>query len=228
MKLENLSVSQLFLILAAIILVAPLLLNLPSLDPIFDFSNSGPIGDTIGGVTAPFINAIAAILVFVAFKEQVKANKLIQEQQYFQYIIEQTHRLENDVIKLAQIWDSITIDLDSARRTLNNYDNKIQTSYFIQSSRLNEAIYIATNIQMVVELIERVESNNDFLLKKLQVLYRMLYYHKFSRIKVVFTSLNEMTSSTKYLEQDLVMRIDAINKKLIKEEVNATQSATVV
>lgn len=36
---------------------------------------TGFIGDTIGGITAPFINGISAILVYIAFKEQIKSNE---------------------------------------------------------------------------------------------------------------------------------------------------------
>lgn len=41
---------------------------------IADFSKTGQVGDTIGGITAPFIACVAAILTFRAFWEQYKAN----------------------------------------------------------------------------------------------------------------------------------------------------------
>ncbi len=45
-----------------------------------DYKHTGAIGDTIGGITAPFVNGAAAILVYLALKEQVKANNLVVEQ----------------------------------------------------------------------------------------------------------------------------------------------------
>jgi hypothetical protein len=42
----------------------------------FDFSKTGQIGDTIGGITAPIINLIGAILVYLSFKAQVRANRI--------------------------------------------------------------------------------------------------------------------------------------------------------
>jgi len=42
---------------------------------IFNFSNTGQIGDTIGGIMGPFIAIIAAILTFIAFWAQYKANE---------------------------------------------------------------------------------------------------------------------------------------------------------
>ncbi len=40
-----------------------------------DFSNTGQIGDTIGGITAPFVNLLAAFLVYKSFSAQILANK---------------------------------------------------------------------------------------------------------------------------------------------------------
>lgn len=42
----------------------------------YDISAAGTVGDALGGITAPFINLLAAILVYVAFKAQVRANKI--------------------------------------------------------------------------------------------------------------------------------------------------------
>lgn len=42
----------------------------------FDFSQTGQIGDTIGGITAPIINVIGAILIYLSFKAQIRANKI--------------------------------------------------------------------------------------------------------------------------------------------------------
>lgn len=44
------------------------------------FLNTGPIGDTIGGITAPISGLLGAYLVFLALKAQVKANDKIQDQ----------------------------------------------------------------------------------------------------------------------------------------------------
>jgi gas vesicle protein len=39
-----------------------------------DFSKTGEIGDTIGGTLAPLVGLIGAILVYISFREQYKAN----------------------------------------------------------------------------------------------------------------------------------------------------------
>lgn len=44
------------------------------------FTNSGQIGDTIGGTTAPFIGLLSAVLVYRALQAQIKANEIITKQ----------------------------------------------------------------------------------------------------------------------------------------------------
>ncbi len=61
-----------------------------------DFSESGPIGDTIGGILGPFIAIAAAILTFLAFWVQFKAN----EQQKRDLRIE---RFENKFYELLKL-----------------------------------------------------------------------------------------------------------------------------
>lgn len=52
---------------------------------IISFSiETGAIGDTIGGITAPIVNLIGAILVYFALKAQITANSIIQDQIDFQ------------------------------------------------------------------------------------------------------------------------------------------------
>jgi len=42
----------------------------------WNFSDTGQIGDTIGGITAPIINLIGAILVYISFRAQIEANRI--------------------------------------------------------------------------------------------------------------------------------------------------------
>ena len=64
------------------ILSFPMLLTAPYIWKLkfFDFSETGQIGDTIGGITAPFIGLLSAVLVYLSFLKQSEANKLISDQ----------------------------------------------------------------------------------------------------------------------------------------------------
>ena len=86
MNFKKLTINQLLIILGLVILFIPPIVSNVYISDFLDFTNKGGIGDTIGGITSPFINALAAVLVFIAFKEQVKANQLLKEQHYYQHI----------------------------------------------------------------------------------------------------------------------------------------------
>jgi len=66
----------LFLLASVVISFTPFLFTQFQVIEGLNFDNTGAIGDTIGGITAPFINMFAAFLVYLALKEQVKANQI--------------------------------------------------------------------------------------------------------------------------------------------------------
>lgn len=97
-------------ILLLVIFIAPWLFTRASFFD-FDFEGTGQIGDTIGGITAPFVNLLAAFLVYKSFTAQIKANvdqrnnhneqiKLIRQEQSLTSINELYDRLEIEISKL--------------------------------------------------------------------------------------------------------------------------------
>ena len=62
------------LVFSILTFIAPKLFILPGLD-CFDFSETGQIGDTIGGITAPFLGFLSVILLYFTLKEQQDFNK---------------------------------------------------------------------------------------------------------------------------------------------------------
>ena len=72
-----------------------------------DFTNTGEIGDTIGGIMNPFVGLASIIVMFLAFYMQFKANKLMQSQfernqfenQFFEML--KTHKENSNVITLT-------------------------------------------------------------------------------------------------------------------------------
>ena len=43
---------------------------------LFDYSLTGQIGDTIGGIASPIIGLMGAVLVYLSFREQIEANTI--------------------------------------------------------------------------------------------------------------------------------------------------------
>ena len=92
--------SMLFFII--IICALPSLLTLPG---ILDFTETGQIGDTIGGIMGPFIAILAALLTFIAFWAQFDANReLIKENR--------RNHFENRFYKMLDIHLENVVDLN--------------------------------------------------------------------------------------------------------------------
>lgn len=97
------------------ILIAPTILTLPACASIFDFSESGQIGDTIGGITAPIVSILGSILVFWALKAQIDANNIVQSQIKEQWDRENLNLLCDRLIKSI---DGFSIEYeDNSKKT---------------------------------------------------------------------------------------------------------------
>ena len=103
-----------FLIVAFLICCLPWLLTKHSW---LDFTSTGEIGDTIGGIMGPFIAIAAAGLTFIAFWVQYKANI----QQRHDIAIE---RFESNLFEMIHIQQEIT--------------NELLVEYFNETKQLRE------------------------------------------------------------------------------------------
>lgn len=65
------------LIIIAVSGIAPWLFTQPGS---IDFTETGEIGDTIGGTMSPFVGIAGVLMTFVAFMMQVRANEIQREQ----------------------------------------------------------------------------------------------------------------------------------------------------
>ncbi len=100
----------LLLVGGLVILIMPVLLTGEYFHDRFNYTNTGQIGDTIGGITAPFMNLIGAFLVFYALQAQVKANELIQYQIDKDTIDKEC---ENESQNLNQLYSYLTESINS-------------------------------------------------------------------------------------------------------------------
>lgn len=93
------------LLLLALIITVPIILSY--FNSSLGFNSSGEVGDTIGGITAPFVNLLAAYLVFKSFTAQIKANsqqrddhneqmKQLEKEHSFNYISNLFNLIKND------------------------------------------------------------------------------------------------------------------------------------
>lgn len=81
-------------------------------------ADTGAIGDTIGGITAPFINLLAAFLVWISFREQVKANKMLSSETSYNF----TKALINDLRSTFDITQKNTFNVYVTNMTDSKFD----------------------------------------------------------------------------------------------------------
>ncbi|GEM_PF-2115150 len=99
-----------FLVIGAILIAVSLVIvfTRPALSSFFDFSSTGPIGDTIGGITSPLFNLLGAILVFLSFREQYRANELqvnaLNSSRAFENIEKMLNEINREIQNLEYSW----------------------------------------------------------------------------------------------------------------------------
>lgn len=198
----------LMIIIALIIMFVPWILTRESILP--DFSKTGQIGDTIGGLTAPFLNGLAAILVFIAFKEQVKANELFRKQFEYDKINNQIDRVSDKNIDLNQLLTQLQ----------NNHQqisaNQLNSKAYI--SLLNEILYFSSDFEICLSMVDSYSDDRKLLWKKLYFLFVIRHKDSFVNIHTELQKAVGLTNHDGYIVeiqlqvQRLIENINEVNK----------------
>lgn len=109
---------------------------------VIDFSNTGQIGDTIGGIMNPFIGIAGVAAMFAAFYMQAKANKLITDQfekaqfenQFFELL--KIHKENSNAIERSTFNGSHGFE-----GLVNEIHSQYNTRRGINLSKTNEEIF---------------------------------------------------------------------------------------
>jgi hypothetical protein len=120
-KEQNLTfLSKIFIFIAGILLlfsfIAPIIFTNNSSK--WDFSGTGEIGDTIGGIMNPFIAIGGVIMTFLAFYMQVQANKL-QREQFFKSL--NKNNIDEKIDSFYKL-NLISLDIDN---TIKDVDKRV-------------------------------------------------------------------------------------------------------
>lgn len=121
----NINTSVLLFIIFCIFLLPIILLPTNILDFL---DGKGEIGDSIGGFTAPFIGGLNAILVYMAFKQQIKANKLLENFEREKMIIDAINWLREDKYEIGKLTDEI-------EKNAKDFEEKIIEISFMNFSK---------------------------------------------------------------------------------------------
>lgn len=111
--------------------IAPYIFTASSCCNRLDFTGTGTIGDTIGGIMNPFIAIAGVITTFLAFRMQVEANN-IQKLQFLQSLQKEENKEKLDSLNNLQI---LELDLEN---TIKNIDENVgNIREFINASEKN-------------------------------------------------------------------------------------------
>ena len=93
-----------------IILLSPFILTGHNFWSRLDFSQTGEIGDTIGGITAPIVNLLGAVLVYLALKAQIEANLILKRQLDEEKIKD---NIQNQTDEINQLYYNLKESIDN-------------------------------------------------------------------------------------------------------------------
>ena len=218
-KTNQFKTSYIIIVILAIILIVPFLLSLPAFVPWLDFSKSGEIGSLIGGVTAPFINGLAAILVFLAFKAQIKANEQLEATNAIQNEAnqslknqEQASNIMNQLSYLQEINDEFQEVISEIQKYKDFYNLDSQPdSYAHKESRrqLKKMLYFISEIDLTINEIEKYQGDKSFLYKKLFFLYEIKFRSEFNELQMKINIHSELSRD---FDEDLLDGFNYIKK----------------
>lgn len=112
--LKRINKYAIFIVLLGVlgVIISPYLFTLPGT---IDFSQTGDIGSTIGGITAPIVGILSVVLIYLSFFAQFHANQL-----QFKALIDEKEEKEKE--KNIRFIES---QLENIRKSWKEFQNKI-------------------------------------------------------------------------------------------------------
>ena len=143
----SLAIAALVIILAGCL--APWLFTLPGTP---DFTNTGEIGDTIGGTMSPFVGIAGVIMTFVAFMMQVRANEIQREQLGKTFLMKDVESMIEDrrAMELIKIdVDNAISDIESRCRCIDEFCTKIKQNPFDEVPLMRPSVTSLSRYQSI-------------------------------------------------------------------------------
>jgi hypothetical protein len=142
----------------------------------FDFSNTGQIGDTIGGISAPVINLIGALLIYFSFKEQFEANRIQRES------------LDNEILRNRE-----SKEFDLLFSLFKEIKNEVENFEFYETQRYVDRI--SDNVQIVESKYKGLPAIETFILHVEKSIEKKRNYQTISEqagVKYIIGSLRDL------------------------------------
>lgn len=167
------------------------------------FLDTGPIGDTIGGLTAPFINGISAILVYLAFRSQYRANEIFigleknrnKRDDYFGLVNNASKMNSN----LGQLLNSLKVRGRSYKSTANHL-----------SKEINELLIFFYDFNFLFrELMDQREKDKE-LMQRMAHLYNTYFFEPIEDMHTIYSKTGTAQKMSESFE--IIRLVDLVNK----------------
>lgn len=207
-----------------VLFFSPFLLTRPAFKDYLDFSGSGEIGDTIGGITAPIVNFVGSVLIYISFIAQNKANKLQAQQNNYAFLHSQFDSLKEDYKELTFISEtptgvkSIVNGVNAIEYVIQNFSKLNSKPGFNQNSFFIDYSYLLGAVSLYVIRIRSAQLNEGD--KKLLLMnLRLFYFAKLSIpngeiLKHIKT--DQAFTTTKKTIEHFDKRIEEITEESVK------------
>ncbi len=189
-----------FFILILFACLAPLIFTQPSHFSIFDFTDTGPIGDTINGIMGPFIAIAAALLTYFAFYEQIKANNLQKEATEAQIKKDEISNFENKLFQMIDFHRRNVSELNFDR-VYNGKQEKFSGLDAIEA--INQTISIVTFLLTI-----KPNTKKYYSIEEIQILSYLIVTH------------GNTLSNNKWFKEQQNFTKYAEHKEIIDEVIN--------
>ncbi len=196
-----------YLLVLLIVFFSPWLFTRPYLFgwECFDFSETGSIGDTIGGITAPIVGLVSIVLLWLTLKAQLDYNKkqdrINQEQQILSLETHILHLDENLQFAFSGLGRSLEGRGISSLRLLSESSGDISIAKSELDYIIDRVHIIETAICSMVSFIDKSDVSSDEIKASIEMadmyfLYIKDFYDCVSSHRIKwFLSLEELDSN---------------------------------
>ncbi|MGZ3861888.1 MAG: hypothetical protein ACXVPN_07440 [Bacteroidia bacterium] len=180
------------LVMATFVFLGVRLVSGHCLSESYNLGDKGTLGDAVNGLSAPFISFFSAILIYITFREQVKANKLLQSQwqidtflKVFNDMNEKTKNFNAKLPSGSYDFEGQTIFDEYNGIGIADYIIMIYGSYEKGApSELTDLIYVIDELTFLCELVnESPENRKEFMRQKVIRFYFSGFHSAIFRLK---------------------------------------------
>ncbi len=195
----------------------------------FTSQETGYTGDTIGGITAPIIGLFSALLVYIAFKEQVKANIKLQAFNEAQDLKNEWNYINTILENIKLHYESLTLEINegieikklTGREAVNNlfsdiykYDHYVKT---IPSNILHFTYSAILAYKQINYFLKKAQSStlspfDKQYFRNCAVLYKVSNLSKKDKIESVTTFIQQNNDGVERIKEHIDQLIDEINE----------------